>query len=56
MVLSSSRVCLYPGFVDLKEADWVLEQLCEVVPWKQRTGVREGKRVSEMALVAAWSL
>ncbi|GAB5577736.1 DNA oxidative demethylase ALKBH2 [Prionailurus iriomotensis] len=35
------EVCLYPGFVDLKEADWVLEQLCEVVPWKQRTGIRE---------------
>ncbi|XP_072647292.1 alpha-ketoglutarate-dependent dioxygenase alkB homolog 3 isoform X3 [Canis lupus baileyi] len=37
-----SRLCLYPGFIDLKEADWVLEQLCEVVPWKQRTGIREG--------------
>ncbi|XP_019665471.1 alpha-ketoglutarate-dependent dioxygenase alkB homolog 3 isoform X1 [Ailuropoda melanoleuca] len=37
-----SRVCLYPGFIDLKEANWVLEQLCEVVPWKQRTGIRDG--------------
>ncbi|XP_019665474.1 alpha-ketoglutarate-dependent dioxygenase alkB homolog 3 isoform X3 [Ailuropoda melanoleuca] len=36
-----SRVCLYPGFIDLKEANWVLEQLCEVVPWKQRTGIRD---------------
>ena len=54
MVLSASRLCLYPGFIDLKEADWVLEQLCEVVPWKQRTGIREGKYMSEIAL-AAWS-
>lgn len=36
-----SRVCLYPGFINLKEADWVLVQLCEVVPWKQRTGIRD---------------
>ncbi|KAM6159656.1 alpha-ketoglutarate-dependent dioxygenase alkB homolog 3 isoform 4-T7 [Erethizon dorsatum] len=36
-----SRVRLYPGFVDSKEADWVLEQLCRDVPWKQRMGVRE---------------
>lgn len=36
-----SRVCLYPGFVDLKEADWILEQLCKDVPWKQRMGIRE---------------
>ncbi|PNJ68573.1 ALKBH3 isoform 3 [Pongo abelii] len=36
-----SRVCLYPGFVDVKEADWILEQLCQDVPWKQRTGIRE---------------
>ncbi|KAG8507725.1 Alpha-ketoglutarate-dependent dioxygenase alkB-3 [Galemys pyrenaicus] len=36
-----SRVCLYPGFVDLKEADLVLKQLCQDVPWKQRTGIRE---------------
>lgn len=49
MVLSASRVCLYPGFVDLREADWVLEQLCQEVPWKQRTGIREGKWISEIA-------
>lgn len=36
-----SRVRLYPGFVDLKEADRVLEQLCQDIPWKQRTGIRE---------------
>ncbi|XP_004683627.1 PREDICTED: alpha-ketoglutarate-dependent dioxygenase alkB homolog 3 [Condylura cristata] len=36
-----SRVCLYPGFVDLKEADMVLKQLCQDVPWKQRTGFRD---------------
>ncbi|XP_004627354.1 alpha-ketoglutarate-dependent dioxygenase alkB homolog 3 [Octodon degus] len=35
-----SRVRLYPGFVDSKEADWVLEQLCRDVPWKQRMGIR----------------
>ncbi|XP_005064608.1 alpha-ketoglutarate-dependent dioxygenase alkB homolog 3 isoform X1 [Mesocricetus auratus] len=36
-----SRVCLYPGFVDVKEADWILERLCQDVPWKQRMGIRE---------------
>ncbi|XP_023418785.1 alpha-ketoglutarate-dependent dioxygenase alkB homolog 3 isoform X2 [Cavia porcellus] len=36
-----SRVHLYPGFVDSKEADGVLEQLCRDVPWKQRMGIRE---------------
>lgn len=36
-----SRVRLYPGFVDLKEADRLLEQLCQDIPWKQRTGIRE---------------
>ncbi|KAM5248345.1 alpha-ketoglutarate-dependent dioxygenase alkB homolog 3 isoform 2-T2 [Ctenodactylus gundi] len=36
-----SRVRLCPGFIDSKEADWVLEQLCRDVPWKQRTGIRE---------------
>lgn len=36
-----SRVRLYPGFVDLKEADRVLEQLCQDIPWKQRTGIRD---------------
>ncbi|ERE69617.1 putative alpha-ketoglutarate-dependent dioxygenase alkB-like protein [Cricetulus griseus] len=35
------EVCLYPGFVDLKEADWILERLCQDVPWKQRMGIRE---------------
>nr|KAF6323968.1 alkB-like protein 3, alpha-ketoglutarate dependent dioxygenase [Myotis myotis] len=38
-----SRVRLYPAFVDLREADWVLEQLCRDVPWEQRTGIREGR-------------
>ncbi|XP_040351327.1 alpha-ketoglutarate-dependent dioxygenase alkB homolog 3 isoform X1 [Herpailurus yagouaroundi] len=47
-----SRVCLYPGFVDLKEADWVLEQLCEVVPWKQRTGIREDVTYKQPRLTA----
>ena len=44
---------LYPGFVDLKEADWVLEQLCQDVPWKQRTGIREGEWVLELTGVVA---
>nr|XP_042131708.1 alpha-ketoglutarate-dependent dioxygenase alkB homolog 3 isoform X3 [Peromyscus maniculatus bairdii] len=35
------EVRLYPGFVDLKEADWILERLCRDVPWKQRMGIRE---------------
>uniref|UniRef100_A0AC11EIE8 AlkB homolog 3, alpha-ketoglutarate dependent dioxygenase n=1 Tax=Ovis aries TaxID=9940 RepID=A0AC11EIE8_SHEEP len=39
-----SRVCLCPGFVDLKEANSVFEQLCRDVPWKQRTGIRDGRQ------------
>lgn len=46
-----SRVCLYPGFVDLKEADWVLKRLCKDVPWKQRMGIREGKQASGVQLL-----
>lgn len=44
--LSALRVCLYPGFVDLKEADCILERLCQDVPWKQRMGIKEGKQAS----------
>ncbi|XP_034869602.1 alpha-ketoglutarate-dependent dioxygenase alkB homolog 3 [Mirounga leonina] len=47
-----SRVCLYPGFIDLKEADWVLQQLCEVVPWKQRTGIRDDVTYKQPRLTA----
>ncbi|XP_015424988.1 PREDICTED: alpha-ketoglutarate-dependent dioxygenase alkB homolog 3 isoform X4 [Myotis davidii] len=47
-----SRVCLYPGFVDLREADWVLEQLCRDVPWKQRTGIREDVTYQQPRLTA----
>ncbi|KAM9658002.1 alpha-ketoglutarate-dependent dioxygenase alkB homolog 3 isoform 1-T1 [Trichechus inunguis] len=47
-----SRVCLYPGFVDLKEADWILEQLCQDVPWKQRTGIREDITYQQPRLTA----
>ncbi|XP_044115062.1 alpha-ketoglutarate-dependent dioxygenase alkB homolog 3 isoform X2 [Neovison vison] len=47
-----SRVCLYPGFINLKEADWVLEQLCEVVPWKQRTGIRDDVTYKQPRLTA----
>ncbi|XP_025734103.1 alpha-ketoglutarate-dependent dioxygenase alkB homolog 3 isoform X3 [Callorhinus ursinus] len=47
-----SRVCLYPGFIDLKEADWVLQQLCEVVPWKQKTGIRDDVTYKQPRLTA----
>ncbi|XP_023617444.1 alpha-ketoglutarate-dependent dioxygenase alkB homolog 3 isoform X6 [Myotis lucifugus] len=47
-----SRLCLYPGFVDLREADWVLEQLCREVPWKQRTGIREDVTYQQPRLTA----
>ncbi|XP_011856736.1 PREDICTED: alpha-ketoglutarate-dependent dioxygenase alkB homolog 3 [Mandrillus leucophaeus] len=47
-----SRVCLYPGFVDVKEADWILEQLCQAVPWKQRTGIREDITYQQPRLTA----
>ncbi|XP_045749829.2 alpha-ketoglutarate-dependent dioxygenase alkB homolog 3 isoform X2 [Mirounga angustirostris] len=46
------EVCLYPGFIDLKEADWVLQQLCEVVPWKQRTGIRDDVTYKQPRLTA----
>ncbi|XP_048216398.1 alpha-ketoglutarate-dependent dioxygenase alkB homolog 3 isoform X3 [Perognathus longimembris pacificus] len=36
-----SRVRLYPGFVDVEEANWILEQLHRAIPWKQRMGIRE---------------
>ncbi|XP_012510786.1 PREDICTED: alpha-ketoglutarate-dependent dioxygenase alkB homolog 3 isoform X2 [Propithecus coquereli] len=47
-----SRVCLYPGFVDLEEADWILKQLCQDVPWKQRTGIREDITYQQPRLTA----
>lgn len=47
-----SRVCLYPGFIDLKEADWMLEQLCRDVPWKQRMGIREDVTYPQPRLTA----
>ncbi|XP_027693468.1 alpha-ketoglutarate-dependent dioxygenase alkB homolog 3 [Vombatus ursinus] len=37
-----SRIRLFPNFVESEEADWIFEQLCQDVPWKQRTGIREG--------------
>ncbi|XP_023617443.1 alpha-ketoglutarate-dependent dioxygenase alkB homolog 3 isoform X5 [Myotis lucifugus] len=46
------ELCLYPGFVDLREADWVLEQLCREVPWKQRTGIREDVTYQQPRLTA----
>ncbi|XP_020037214.1 alpha-ketoglutarate-dependent dioxygenase alkB homolog 3 isoform X1 [Castor canadensis] len=47
-----SRVCLYPGFVDLEEANWILEQLCRDVPWKQRKGIREDVTYPQPRLTA----
>ncbi|XP_074086609.1 alpha-ketoglutarate-dependent dioxygenase alkB homolog 3 isoform X2 [Macrotis lagotis] len=37
-----SRIRLFPNFIESEEADWIFEQLCQDVPWKQRTGIREG--------------
>uniref|UniRef100_A0A5F9DT98 Alpha-ketoglutarate-dependent dioxygenase alkB homolog 3 n=1 Tax=Oryctolagus cuniculus TaxID=9986 RepID=A0A5F9DT98_RABIT len=47
-----STVRLYPGFIDLKEADWMLERLCQDVPWKQRTGIRENITYQQPRLTA----
>uniref|UniRef100_A0A8C2RGK6 Alpha-ketoglutarate-dependent dioxygenase alkB homolog 3 n=1 Tax=Capra hircus TaxID=9925 RepID=A0A8C2RGK6_CAPHI len=47
-----SRVCLCPGFVDLKEANSVFEQLCRDVPWKQRTGIRDDVTYQQPRLTA----
>ncbi|XP_073072543.1 alpha-ketoglutarate-dependent dioxygenase alkB homolog 3 isoform X5 [Manis javanica] len=46
------RVSLYPGFIDIKEADWVLEELCQDIPWKQRTGIRENVTYQQPRLTA----
>ncbi|XP_040836074.1 alpha-ketoglutarate-dependent dioxygenase alkB homolog 3 isoform X2 [Ochotona curzoniae] len=47
-----STVRLYPGFVDWKEADCMLEQLCRDVPWKQRTGFRDNITYPQPRLTA----
>ncbi|XP_058161479.1 alpha-ketoglutarate-dependent dioxygenase alkB homolog 3 isoform X2 [Dasypus novemcinctus] len=47
-----SRLRLYPGFVELKEADWILDQLLQDVPWKQRTGIREDITYQQPRLTA----
>lgn len=47
-----SRVRLVPGFVDLKEADRLLEQLRQDIPWKQRTGIREDVTYQQPRLTA----
>ncbi|XP_058519132.1 alpha-ketoglutarate-dependent dioxygenase alkB homolog 3 isoform X4 [Ochotona princeps] len=47
-----STVRLYPGFVDGKEADCMLEQLCREVPWKQRTGFRDNITYPQPRLTA----
>ncbi|XP_037695382.1 alpha-ketoglutarate-dependent dioxygenase alkB homolog 3 isoform X2 [Choloepus didactylus] len=47
-----SRLRLYPGFLDLKEADGILEQLLQDVPWKQRTGIREDITYQQPRLTA----
>lgn len=47
-----SRVCLYPGFVALKEANCALEQLCRDVPWQQRMGIRENVTYQQPRLTA----
>ncbi|XP_073072542.1 alpha-ketoglutarate-dependent dioxygenase alkB homolog 3 isoform X4 [Manis javanica] len=46
------EVSLYPGFIDIKEADWVLEELCQDIPWKQRTGIRENVTYQQPRLTA----
>ncbi|KAM8813712.1 alpha-ketoglutarate-dependent dioxygenase alkB homolog 3 isoform 2-T6 [Rhynchonycteris naso] len=47
-----SRVRLYPGFIDVKEANWVLDRLRQDVPWKQRTGIREDVTYQQPRLTA----
>ncbi|XP_038620224.1 alpha-ketoglutarate-dependent dioxygenase alkB homolog 3 [Tachyglossus aculeatus] len=47
-----SRVHLYPGFIDSTEADRIFEQLCQDIPWKQRTGIKEGITYQQPRLTA----
>ncbi|KAF3822015.1 hypothetical protein GH733_007389 [Mirounga leonina] len=43
---------VYEISVSPTEADWVLQQLCEVVPWKQRTGIRDDVTYKQPRLTA----
>ena len=38
----SSRIRLFPGFIDSKECQWMFEQLHAELPWRQRSDVKEG--------------
>ncbi|KAM8970668.1 alpha-ketoglutarate-dependent dioxygenase alkB homolog 3 isoform X2 [Sarcophilus harrisii] len=48
----TSRIRLFPNFIDSEEADWIFEQLCQDIPWKQRTGNREGMSYLQPRLTA----
>uniref|UniRef100_A0A8D0DIB3 Alpha-ketoglutarate-dependent dioxygenase alkB homolog 3 n=1 Tax=Salvator merianae TaxID=96440 RepID=A0A8D0DIB3_SALMN len=47
-----SRIHLIPGFFDLKEADWMFEQLLQDIPWMQREHIRQDISYAEPRLTA----
>ncbi|XP_044536925.1 alpha-ketoglutarate-dependent dioxygenase alkB homolog 3 [Gracilinanus agilis] len=47
-----SRIHLFPNFIESEEADWIFEQLCQDIPWKQRTGIREDTSYLQPRLTA----
>lgn len=53
-VLSASRVCLGPGFVDLKEANSVFEQLCRMFPGSRGLHQRWYGYLGTYSVVDVW--
>ncbi|XP_062973509.1 alpha-ketoglutarate-dependent dioxygenase alkB homolog 3 [Elgaria multicarinata webbii] len=47
-----SRIHLIPAFLDLKEADWMFEQLLQEIPWRQRAHIRQDLSYDEPRLTA----
>ncbi|XP_044292631.1 alpha-ketoglutarate-dependent dioxygenase alkB homolog 3 [Varanus komodoensis] len=47
-----SQIHLIPAFLDLKEADWMFEQLLQEIPWRQRAHIRQDLTYDEPRLTA----
>ncbi|XP_007885843.1 alpha-ketoglutarate-dependent dioxygenase alkB homolog 3 [Callorhinchus milii] len=47
-----SRLCLKPGFIEPKEADWMFEQLHMEIPWEQKTNSRRDGSYQEPRLTS----
>uniref|UniRef100_A0A8D2L6J7 Alpha-ketoglutarate-dependent dioxygenase alkB homolog 3 n=1 Tax=Varanus komodoensis TaxID=61221 RepID=A0A8D2L6J7_VARKO len=51
-VFPCARIHLIPAFLDLKEADWMFEQLLQEIPWRQRAHIRQDLTYDEPRLTA----